>query len=180
MLAELMPEWLQTFVDRVNSLGVFNSQKANHVLVNEYKSGQGIMPHRDGPLFLPIITTISLGSHIVLEFSKCHDNTNQNISTETTAPTTSLHAYKSGIYDKSKDYFKLILEPRSLLILKDNLYSDYLHSISNIKADVLCEQICNFKNCELAYKLGDRLQRGTRISLTIRCVPKTSRIKLSF
>ena len=77
MIAETMPAWLQGYVDRVNQLGVFQDPvnndmnvKANHVLLNEYLPGQGIMPHLDGPMFHPTISTISLGSHTVLNFYK--------------------------------------------------------------------------------------------------------------
>ena len=39
---------------------IFTSGKGpNHVLVNEYLPGQGIMPHTDGPLFHPTIATVS-------------------------------------------------------------------------------------------------------------------------
>lgn len=31
------------YVDKVNSLDLFGKKKANHVLVNEYLPGQGIM-----------------------------------------------------------------------------------------------------------------------------------------
>ena len=43
---------------------------ANHVLLNEYLAGQGIMPHLDGPMFPPTISTISLGSSDVIKFYK--------------------------------------------------------------------------------------------------------------
>ena len=43
---------------------------ANHVLLNEYLAGQGIMPHLDGPMFHPTISTISLGSTAVIKFYK--------------------------------------------------------------------------------------------------------------
>ncbi|KAG5452618.1 Alpha-ketoglutarate-dependent dioxygenase alkB 6 [Clonorchis sinensis] len=42
MLSEPIPPWLTKFVDRVSALGVFGSHSANHVLINEYKPGQGI------------------------------------------------------------------------------------------------------------------------------------------
>ena len=39
---------------------IFISGKGpNHVLVNEYLPGQGIMPHTDGPLFHPTIATVN-------------------------------------------------------------------------------------------------------------------------
>lgn len=168
MLAEEIPEWLQTYVNKINNLGIFEAQKANHVLVNEYRPGQGIMPHTDGPLFFPLIMTISCGSHTILEFSK-REKHNDGDSEET-----------ANVTSKREILFKLILEPRSLLVLKNELYSDYLHSIEEVESDVLCDKICNYENCETTYKMGDCLKRGTRISLTIRNVPKTSKMKLKF
>ncbi|XP_065355944.1 alpha-ketoglutarate-dependent dioxygenase alkB homolog 6 [Calliphora vicina] len=174
MLAEEIPEWLQTYVDKINNLSIFETQKANHVLVNEYRPGQGIMPHTDGPLFYPTISTISCGSHTVLEFTK----------RETSSEDSEMEPHESDenteTSSKREVLFKLILEPRSLLILKDTLYNKYLHSISEIDKDVLCDRIFNYENCESSYKMGDCLKRGTRISLTIRNVPKTTKMKLKF
>lgn len=69
MLAEEIPSWLQKYVDKISKLNVFEeSKQPNHVLINEYLSGQGIMPHSDGPLFHPIVSTISCGSHTFLDF----------------------------------------------------------------------------------------------------------------
>jgi len=160
MIAEEIPEWLQSYVDKVNNLGIFESQKANHVLLNEYLPGQGILPHTDGPLFYPIISTISCGAHTVLEFTKRES---------------------TGDGETREVLFKLLLEPRSLLILKDTLYCDYMHGISEINEDTLCDRICNYDLCENTYKIGDHLvRRSPRISLTIRNVPKTSKMKLKF
>ena len=39
----------------------------NHVLVNEYRPGQGIMAHEDGAAYFPIVATVSLGAPIVLD-----------------------------------------------------------------------------------------------------------------
>ena len=71
-------------MDKVNKAGIFRGEDeeakiedddktkkprlANHVLLNEYLSGQGIMAHLDGPMFHPTISTISLGSHAVIKF----------------------------------------------------------------------------------------------------------------
>ncbi|XP_030383879.1 alpha-ketoglutarate-dependent dioxygenase alkB homolog 6 [Scaptodrosophila lebanonensis] len=176
MIAEEIPEWLQSYVDKVNNLGVFESQNANHVLVNEYLPGQGILPHTDGPLFFPIISTISCGAHTVLEFAK---RENANPDAGQTAATATVPGGDNA--PPRKVIFKLLLEPRSLLILKDTLYSDYLHSISEVNEDTLCDRICNYDLCENTYKIGDHLaRRAPRISLTIRNVPKTSKMKLKF
>ncbi|XP_014086463.1 alpha-ketoglutarate-dependent dioxygenase alkB homolog 6 isoform X2 [Bactrocera oleae] len=179
MLAEEIPEWLQVYMGKINNLNFFQSQKANHVLVNEYLPGQGIMPHTDGPLFHPIISTITCGSYTVLNFfarkvSKSNDNQSH------------LQKNDNDTEPLQREYltreinFKMLLEPRSLLILKDELYNNYLHGIDEVKQDVLCDKICNYENCERVHKVGSILKRGIRISLTIRHVPKTTTMKLKF
>lgn len=70
MLAEKLPDWLLKYTEKISSLGAFAGKTANHVLVNEYRPGEGIMPHEDGPLYHPTVTTISLGSHTLLDFYK--------------------------------------------------------------------------------------------------------------
>ena len=51
-----------------NQLRIFTPGKGpNHVLVNEYLPGQGIMPHTDGPLFHPTIATVTCNQHYELE-----------------------------------------------------------------------------------------------------------------
>ncbi|XP_029386724.1 putative RNA/DNA demethylase ALKBH6 [Echeneis naucrates] len=48
MLVEKIPDWLQTYCEKISSLGAFSGKKANHVLMNEYKPGEGIMHHQSG------------------------------------------------------------------------------------------------------------------------------------
>ncbi|XP_062562256.1 alpha-ketoglutarate-dependent dioxygenase alkB homolog 6 [Armigeres subalbatus] len=166
MIAEAMPAWLQVYVDQINQLvGVFeDGRKANHVLVNEYLAGQGIMPHSDGPMFHPTITTISCGSHAVLEFHEPQENETGPMPTIQRIPVT-----------------KLLIEPRSLLILKDDMYRKYLHSIAEIDRDVIDGSIANLEEIKKGrpgIELNDVLERNTRISFTIRHVPKTSKMKI--
>ncbi|XP_039952858.1 alpha-ketoglutarate-dependent dioxygenase alkB homolog 6 [Bactrocera neohumeralis] len=179
MIAEEIPKWLQVYMEKINNLNFFQSQKANHVLVNEYLPGQGIMPHTDGPLFHPIITTITCGSYTVLNFIE------RNV-TRSNDKQCRLHKYNNDAESLQQESltreinFKMLLEPRSLLILKDELYNNYLHGIDEVKQDVLCDKICNYENCERVHKMGSILKRGIRISLTIRHVPKTTTMKLKF
>lgn len=156
MIAEEMPAYLQVYVDKVNDLGIFGEMKANHILLNEYRAGQGIMSHFDGPLFYPTISTISVGSHTVLEFHQPRSEDDEAGS-------------------RPEPAFKLLVEPRSLLILKDDLYFRYMHSISEIEQDDLSDPL--IKNFPAR---DEKIQRGTRFSLTIRNVPKTSKLKLKF
>lgn len=115
------------------------------------------MSHFDGPLFYPTITTISLGSHTVLEFHKPKD----------------LNESSDGVSNEPE--FKLLIEPRSLLILKDDLYHKFMHSISSVEVDDLSDSL--IRNL---IDSSEQLQRSTRYSLTIRNVPKTSKLKLKF
>ena len=42
----------------------------NHILINEYLPGQGIMAHTDGPAYSPVVATISTGSGQILNIRK--------------------------------------------------------------------------------------------------------------
>ena len=43
MITLIYFQWLQTCMNKVGALGVFAEKLPNHVLVNEYLPGQGIM-----------------------------------------------------------------------------------------------------------------------------------------
>lgn len=43
MLSEKLPDWLEKYAVKISSLGAFAGKTANHVLVNEYRPGEGIM-----------------------------------------------------------------------------------------------------------------------------------------
>lgn len=164
--------------------GIFNQVKANHVLVNEYLPGQGIMAHSDGPLFYPVICTISCGSHTILRFHETDyshdanddDNSNLNHDTETSANGDDITIDKR----RRKIVCQLLIEPRSLLILTDDMYNKYLHSIANETHDIITPDLANLEQCcdELKNRAGGTIERNRRISLTIRHVPKTSKIHL--
>lgn len=164
MVAEKLPPWLQTYSNKISSLGVFGGNCANHVLVNEYKPGEGIMPHEDGPLYYPTVTTISLGSHTVLDFylpldKGCPGEEDQVPKTE-----------------DQRYVLSLLLEPRSLLVLREDLYKTYLHGIRPHTIDTLSHKVANLEKC--VAQAEETLTRGTRVSLTIRYVPKVLKTAL--
>lgn len=157
MIAEEIPAWLQKYLDTIHSLNLMNGNRPNHVLVNEYLPGQGILPHLDGSLFYPTITTISVASHTVLKFLEPISADNAVL----------------------KPMFSFLLEPRSLLVLKDRLFDYYLHRIEEVSEDVLDDSVVNLNMCSDEYLPGSTVQRQTRISLTIRHVPKTTSFKIN-
>lgn len=75
--------------------------------------------------------------------------------------------------------YSILLERRSLLVLQENMYNNYMHGIEEIKADVIDGSISNLKSCKLRLKNGSSLPRSKRISLTIRNVSKVSKFNLN-
>uniref|UniRef100_A0A8C2GSW4 AlkB homolog 6 n=1 Tax=Cyprinus carpio TaxID=7962 RepID=A0A8C2GSW4_CYPCA len=154
MLAEKLPDWLLKYTEKISALGTFAGKTANHVLVNEYKPGEGIMPHEDGPLYHPTVTTLSLGSHTLLDFYK------PVCQTQSETPQT----------EESRYMLSLLVQRRSLLILQDDMYKFYLHGIHGVCEDILSEHVVDLSST--GAQVGNKLPRGTRVSLTIRHVPK--------
>ncbi|CAG7725548.1 unnamed protein product [Allacma fusca] len=168
MIAEALPDWLKKYTDSIGSIkGIFENSPPNHVLVNEYRPGQGIMPHLDGPLFYPTITTISVGSHAVLNFYRPLDCDDVSAESSQSSETSQMSSWSSRLE------FSLLVQPRSLLILRDKAYDYYLHGIEEICKDELTDKVINAG--VLGLSPGDELQRATRVSLTIRHVPKTTK-----
>ncbi|XP_056652066.1 alpha-ketoglutarate-dependent dioxygenase alkB homolog 6 isoform X4 [Monodelphis domestica] len=165
MVPEQLPQWLQRCVDTVSGLGLFGGAKANHVLVNEYRPGEGIMPHEDGPLYYPTVSTISLGSHTILDLYPPRGPELEKDPQE---------EQQSQLHPK----FSLLLEPRSLLVLRGEAYTHFLHGIRPTLMDSLTETpVANASACPSAQP-GALLPRGTRVSLTIRRVPRVLRTSL--
>lgn len=77
-----------------------------------------------------------------------------------------------------KDY-SIFLERRSLLILQENMYNNYMHGIEEIKSDIIDDSITNLKSCGTILQQENSKCRSTRISLTIRNVPKVSKFNLN-
>jgi alkylated DNA repair protein alkB homolog 6 len=161
MILEDIPAWLNIYCEKVAKFGQFDNKIPNHVLVNEYLSGQGIMPHEDGPSYYPCVTTLSLGSHTLLDFYKPVNEEALELTFE------------------SRYLFSLMLEPRSLVILKDDMYQKYLHGIKEVTQDEINFDLLRNFEClgnKSQYKHFDTIKRDTRVSLTIRFVPKTIKL----
>ncbi|KAL4237620.1 Alpha-ketoglutarate-dependent dioxygenase alkB 6 [Mactra antiquata] len=167
MVPEELPEWLKVYTKKISSMGIFDEKEANHVLVNEYLPGQGIMPHEDGPLFYPTVSTISLGSHTVLDFySPLQDSTKEDGDLVSS----------SSSYE-SRYMCSVLLQPRSLILVRDDMYKVNLHGIAERKEDLVTDKIVNLDKCD-DVSVGQTLTRSTRVSLTIRVMPKILKAKL--
>ncbi|CAO3667200.1 unnamed protein product [Rhizopus stolonifer] len=96
-----LPSFVESFVNRIIE-NKWMPNPPNHLLVNEYNSGQGIMPHVDAPaLFGPCILSLSLLSDCIMKFTR-----------------------------EDEDDVDIVLPRRSLVILSGDVRYKYKHSIS--------------------------------------------------
>ena len=125
----VLPEWLKRI-----SKNLFNQNYMHvipdQVIINEYLPGQGISPHIDcEPCFEDTIISLSLGSRCIMDFSK-----------------------KNNQSDKIPIY----LEPRSIIILRNDARYNWSHCIPARKSDKWID--------------GNIYKRIRRVSITFRKV----------
>jgi alkylated DNA repair dioxygenase AlkB len=119
-----IPDWGRRLADRLYAEGV-TPEPFDHLLVNEYLPGQGIASHRDYAPFGRTVVSLSLLSACVMDFR--HPPTGRRE--------------------------RLLLEPRSLLVLSDAARFEWEHGIAPRKRDVWH---------------GLRVDRRRRLSITLR------------
>ena len=151
--SEPLPPWLQSLVYSLAEAKVTMDSAPDHVLINEYLPGQGIMPHRDGPNYAPYVITASLGSDAILTFLP-HIATND-----------------LGVVDNTAT-LSMVLQRRSLVIFCEQAYEEQLHTIAAVHREIVgaagpvpqkCHSLVHFRP-------GEVIHRQTRVSLTIRHV----------
>lgn len=180
MVEEELPDWLQVLSSKLMEQHII-TRPLNHALINEYEPGQGIMvspscichycssfsqpqPHEDGPLYLP---------HVVILRYTVSDM--QAATLVNSSPCRSLQGGTViNIYTKRdrQIVFSLYLEPGSLFVFRDDVYTDYLHGIEEREEDSITDTVVN--QCpERGIHTGATITRtATRISLTLRVVKK--------
>ncbi|KIK43661.1 hypothetical protein CY34DRAFT_81330 [Suillus luteus UH-Slu-Lm8-n1] len=179
-----LPPFMNDFPDvlgRIRFLGAFNQSPhkgPNHIILNEYHPGQGIMPHEDGPSYHPVVATISLGSHTVFHYYRYNDKDSLSVD--------------PGSMGRSVDpapLLSLFLEPRSVVVTTGEFYTTHLHGIDEVDADTFAgdgflllpngsySQIVNRHMIQDEtvvgiIESGGKVERTTRYSLTCRDVEK--------
>lgn len=115
------------------------------------------MPHKDGGAYHPVVCTISLGSTLCLEIYGTKEDGSREV----------------------KPKWKIMQEPRSLLITTGELYTDFMHGIDDVTEDVDLgpTTVANWDLLREPQEIRDRRSdRRTRISLTYRDVLKVSKL----
>ena len=149
LLPAPLPKWVTPLLARLQRTAgsLFGDEPLNHVLVNCYAAGEGILPHQDGPLYAPAVAVVSLGADAVVQFSP-HEQ----------------------LRDAAAETVSVWLPRRSLLVFTDEAYSAYLHGIEARLVDDLAA-VCNAP----AGGATEVTRVGTRVSLTCRRVLKVRR-----
>ena len=199
LLSQPLPEWLShPVLSRFENLGVFTEDEAseteeartddsvvnpsastgtphraaNHVLINEYPPGQGIMPHEDGAAYAPVVATVTLGSHCVLDLYEKRDldETDTDGEDSTSVLTSS---------DKKQPRYRILQERCSLLVTRGSAYKSLIHGIADVHEDrdLDVDHVVNWHllSDHPAYESGTKT-RELRISLTFRDVIKVSNV----
>ncbi|GAB1734490.1 hypothetical protein NU195Hw_g9079t1 [Hortaea werneckii] len=189
LLASPLPDWLaHPITDRFKDLKIFSDSPhggANHCLINEYLPGQGIMPHEDGAAYHPVVATVSLNGSLVLEITP---KTSLTAEDHSSSSSSSVDRSSTFLEDNApnppppKTHWRILQEPRSLLLTTEPAYSTTLHGIPSVHVDndLTSSTVANWDRISPGTKQkivadGDRNERQTtRISLTFRDVRKVS------
>lgn len=150
-----MPRWLISAIDKIARVpDAFPAEnRPNHVLINEYQPGQGILAHTDGPAYYKLVSTISLGGDALLDYYK--------------------PVNPEKVESKKKRYAgSMFLERCSLLLVSDDAYELYLHEIAERSKDVITKRVFNLDTA--GRQVGEVIERKLRVSMTIRNVPAVS------
>ncbi|KAL7320936.1 hypothetical protein PS15m_000768 [Mucor circinelloides] len=138
-----LPGFTDFLVDRIMD-NKWMPNKPNHLLVNEYNPGQGIMPHVDAPaLFGAAILSLSLLSECIMKFT-CEDQSIDIILRK---------RQEQASFHDMIDIF-IVLARRSLAILTGDARYKFKHGIS--------------KDLIETTDSGITIERDKRISFTFR------------
>lgn len=122
-----IPEWAFEIAERIHK-NCYMDCIPDQLIVNEYLPGQGIANHVDcEPCFADTIISLSLNSHCIMDF----------------------------INIKSRNKVEVLLEPRSLVVIKGDARYNWTHGIPQRKSDTF--HFCKY-------------ERKIRLSITFRKV----------
>ena len=124
-----LPAWLTASnASLMQKLRATLSFAFNHILVNEYDPGDGILPHEDGPAYCPSVAILSTQSAIPITFQEKAART-------------------AGAAGATETHF---LPARSLLLFDGVHYTDYLHCIAFEKYD---EEFDNIRDQRISFTI---------------------------
>ncbi|XP_031400352.1 alpha-ketoglutarate-dependent dioxygenase alkB homolog 6 isoform X1 [Punica granatum] len=181
LLPQDLPSWLTKITQRISEESGLFPSAINHVLINEYLPGQGIMPHQDGPAYFPVVAILSLGSPVVMDFTP-----HSSLRSCSSKPTISSEDANQdvGMWTDNHHPFSVALMPRGLLIFKDEAYSEYLHGIKDDAVHEINEEVVNEREALLGHGPDSGLEKAAPLEVMssgdVKCIQRTkTRISLT-
>jgi len=163
LMREPLPPVQQQIADALHHLGIFDGAlyPMNSVRINGYVPGQGIHPHCDGPVYYPKVAILSLNSPCVFNF-------HPRSGTEDCMKWDPENDVPGGHVGAGPEV-SVLLEPRSLLVFGQDAFWHHRHGIEAVPSDIITDKVCNLEALlDRSYKVGDRIDRTRRVSLTMR------------
>lgn len=179
----------------MEKLGVFGDTKhgkPNHCLVNEYEPGRGIMPHEDGGAYADVVATVSLGGAVCLDVCEKANDTGEAGAVDDaggggadgdedagTRERLSRTTDKATATTTTPRKWRILQEPRSLLVTRGAAYKELLHGIDGVERDENVQEVVNWEmlgHRDRFEEAGRVNVRSTRISLTFRDVLKVVKV----
>jgi alkylated DNA repair protein alkB family protein 6 len=158
----VLPPPLSSLAHQLVQAAIFpESQPPNHVLLNDYQPGQGILPHTDGPAYESKTATLSIGSDVVLEFTPRLASHDIGSTTTTTTTVPAATPATTTTIALSPPTVSVLLEAGSWIVFSDHVYLDYCHGIAFRDHDVTEDHCLNATP-------GQFVPRQHRYSLTFR------------
>eukprot|EP00796_Vickermania_ingenoplastis_P011044 gene11044-7677_t len=122
-----MPAWVQQTTEMLLYDGIFTPATfPNSVRIHEYEKNEGIGPHADGPIYVPLVSVLSGASTSVMHFyprTPLHKDPMQHYK--------DTFQFKDGAIGSQAPLLSVVLEPRSLLLFTGDVYYDHPHGISD-------------------------------------------------
>jgi hypothetical protein len=118
---------------------------------NQTPSAANAQPHSDGPLYLPVVSILSLGSPCVIRFWKKQDEGEVDVSYQVSCHAASTvnsharvtHAPLPGGTGGLPPRAALALPPRSLFVFSGDAYETSLHGIEEVSQERLDASVLN-------------------------------------
>jgi len=136
-VTKLIPEWLDKLCERLYEEGYF-PWKPDQIIINEYKPGQGIMPHVDHEAsFKEVVASLSLCSGVIMNFKK------KNVA---------------------RVQYDIYLQPRSLVLMRDEARYEWTHGIAaSITDSVKGKEILRKRRVSITFRKVVELAKKNKI-----------------
>lgn len=121
------------------------TETPNHVLINEYDQGMGIMPHTDGPAYKSRTATVSIGGDVLFKLTKQRNDNQVKEDTGSSALVMEVCLHGCG----------------SLIVFANSAYSNHCHGIDETMNETTTGACSNEAK-------GVLVSREHRVSLTFR------------